>query len=61
MPIRIVASFSRLMQLARAEGEARLSGDPERLAQAAAAHEAYRRLCLEADEMHIGAPTRSFW
>jgi hypothetical protein len=55
MPIRIITSFGHLMRLARAEGEARLSGDPQHLAEAAAAHEAYRRLCLEADEMHIHA------
>ena len=51
--IKIVTSFGHLMRLARAEAEARESGDPERLAQAVAAHEGYRQLCLAADEMAI--------
>lgn len=53
MTIKIVTSFGHLMRLARAEAEARESDDPERLAQAVAAHEAYRQLCLSADEMAI--------
>ena len=53
MTIKVVANFEHLMRLARAEAEARESGDPERLAQAAAAHESYRQLCLAADEMRI--------
>jgi hypothetical protein len=53
--LKTVTFFTTLLQLARAEADARKSGDPERIAKAAAEHEAYRQLCLKADEMRIPA------
>jgi len=53
MSVKIVTYFGTLMRLAHAEGQARLSGDAEALAKAEAEHEAYRSLCLIADEMII--------
>jgi hypothetical protein len=54
--MKVVTFFSTLMQYAKAEAEARKSGDPVRIAKAAADHEAYRQLCLKADEMRIPPP-----
>jgi hypothetical protein len=45
MTLTIKTSFTHLCDLARAETEARASGDPERIAAATAAHEEYRALC----------------
>lgn len=39
------------MQLAGALGQARLRGDAEEIARAEAEHDAYRDVCLKADEM----------
>jgi len=41
------------MQYAKEESVARKSGDSVRIAKAAADHEAYRQLCLKADELRI--------
>lgn len=51
--MKIVTFFSTLMRYARAEAEAEKSGDPIQIAKAKADHEAYRQLCLRADEMCI--------
>lgn len=53
MTVTIATSFAHFLRLARAEAEARMSGDRKRLAEAEAAHEAYRQLCLRADRMII--------
>lgn len=52
--IKTVTYFATLMGLAKAEAEARASGDPVRLADAERKHEAYRQACLNADEMVMG-------
>lgn len=49
--MRIVTSFATLMQLAAELGQARLSGDAERIERAQKAHDEYRDICLKADEM----------
>lgn len=55
--IKTVTFFSTLMRYAREESDARESGDAVRIAKAAADHEAYRQLCLTADEMCIPDPS----
>lgn len=54
--VKIITSFHVLMQKAKALGAAKKSGDPEAIALAQADHDAYRDLCLEADEMSLGGP-----
>lgn len=49
--MRLVTSFTTLMQLAAELGRARLSGDAERIELAQKAHDDYRDICLKADEM----------
>lgn len=53
MSLKIVTDFRVLMQLAHEQAQARLHGTPEEYAKAREEHEAYRQLCLEADEMII--------
>jgi hypothetical protein len=55
--MKVVTFFSTLMQYAREEAEARKSGDVTRIEKATADHEAYRQLCLKADEMRIPCPS----
>jgi hypothetical protein len=55
--MKTVTFFSVLMQHAKEEAVARKSGDSTRIAKAAADHEAYRQLCLKADEMRIPNPS----
>ncbi len=54
MSITTVASFSKLMQLAKNLGDARKSGDQAEIAKAQAEHDAYAELCLMADKMNTG-------
>lgn len=51
MAIKLITSFRTLMQLAGALGEARMRGNEEEIAKAQAEHDAYRDMCLKADEM----------
>jgi hypothetical protein len=55
--MKTVTFFSELMRLAKEEAVARKSGDSVRIAKATADHEAYRQLCLKADEMRIPNPS----
>lgn len=52
--MEVVTSWSTLMQLAKAVGDARKSGDAAALERAQAEHDAYRDLCLKSDRMHLG-------
>lgn len=52
--MKIVASFQTLIKLAKEVGDAKRSGDKQRLADAERAHEAYKEICLKADELHTG-------
>lgn len=46
---RIITFYSTLLYKARELGQARLSGDPERLAKAQKAHDEYAELCKHPD------------
>lgn len=59
MAIKVVTDFRVLMQLARAVGLAKKSGDPEALSKAEAEHDAYKELCLKADRMSLGVACRA--
>lgn len=56
MAIEIVTDFRVLMQLARAVGQAEMSGDQVAIAKARTEHDAYKDLCLRADKMSLGVP-----
>lgn len=49
--MKLKTSWRRLMQLASEVGKAKKSGDPQRIKEAEEAHEAYRQMCLQADEI----------
>ena len=53
MSIKTVASFHILMSLAAELGAAKKSGDPTRIKQAVEAHDAYKEICLAADELML--------
>lgn len=53
MTVKVVTFTETLMRLAYELGQARLSGDSERIAKAERAHEDYRQACLGSDEMRI--------
>ncbi len=48
-----ICSFKHLMELAKAAGDAKLSGDIEALNKAQKAHDEYHALCLQADSMNL--------
>lgn len=52
--MKLITNFGVLCRLARAEAEAKKSGDPVLIEKATKAHEEYKELCLKADEMQIG-------
>lgn len=54
--MKTVAYFSTLMNYARAEAKARLTGTEEEYQVAKDKHEAYRQTCLLADKMFIPNP-----
>ncbi len=54
--IKTITFMSTLMQYAIQLGDARLSGDPDRIAKAEKAHDDYQRACLESDEMICQLP-----
>lgn len=56
MAIEIVTDFGVLLRLAKAVGQAEISGDQEAIAKAKAEHDAYKDLCLRADRMNLGVP-----
>lgn len=51
--MKLVTSFRTLMQYAHELGQAKLSGDAERIEAAKRQHDEYRGLCLKADEMAL--------
>ena len=51
--VHTVVYWSTLMAYARELGQARLSGDEARIAEAERKHDAYRDACLAADEMRL--------
>jgi hypothetical protein len=52
--MKTVAYFSTLMMLARTEANARLNGSNEEYLEAKRQHEAYRQICINADEVITG-------
>ncbi len=54
MTVKVVTDFRELMRLAKALGDARKTGNVVAIAEAQAAHDAYRDLCLSADSMSLG-------
>lgn len=52
--IKIKTDFRVLMAHAAAVGAAKKSGDPLRIENAVKEHDAYKELCLNADEMALG-------
>ncbi len=53
MTIKLATSFGELMRLAHELGRAEKSGDQEWIAEAKKAHDAYRDICLESDQMSL--------
>lgn len=55
MTIKTVTYLPTLMMYAKELGEAKLSKDPERIRKAQEQHDQYQELCLQSDEMLLGA------
>ena len=53
MGIKVIASFATLYQLAHKLGKAKLSGDKEAIKKAHKEHDAYKKICMEADEVSL--------
>lgn len=51
--MKVVTNFSVLMRLAWELGQAKMSGDLERIVKAQKAHDDYRDIVLRSDEMVI--------
>lgn len=51
MSVKVISSFSVLMQLASALGKAKLSGNQELIDAAQKAHDSYLEICKQSDEM----------
>ena len=49
--MKVVASWTTLMQYAKELGDARRTGDAEKITAAKKKHDDYRDACLSADEM----------
>jgi hypothetical protein len=54
--VKVITNFGVLMQLAKALGDAKKSGDADAIAEAQREHDDYRDLCLRADEVTLGVP-----
>ncbi len=54
MSIEVVTSLQTLMHYAHELGQARLSGDTERIAEAERVHDDYAQACIRADRMVMG-------
>lgn len=52
--IKTMADIGELMRLAKALGNARKSNDVGLISKAKQAHDAYRDICLEANEIRTG-------
>lgn len=53
----MITTWNTLMSYAHELGQARLSGDNERIRKAEKAHEDYRQLCLKAEKMLLPVTT----
>lgn len=52
--MEIITSWQTLMKFAKELGDARVSGDKERIAVAQKKHDDYRDACLQSDKMNLG-------
>lgn len=52
--MKTVAFMETLFSLARSEAKARLDGSNEEYLEAKRQHDAYRQICLDADEVIVG-------
>jgi len=52
--MKIITSWQTLMKYAKELGQARLSGDEERIEIAQKRHDDYVEMCLKSDEMYLG-------
>lgn len=51
--LRVITSFRTMMTLAYELGQARLSGDPERIRKAQDDHDAYKEIMLRSDKIQL--------
>jgi len=58
--VKIITDFRILMQYAYELGEAKKTGDLEKIAEAQKRHDIYRDICLDSDEMSIGLTVGGF-
>ena len=54
--IKTITYLSTLMQFAHELGQARLSGDSDKIEKAKKAHDSYKDLCLKSDEIICSLP-----
>lgn len=59
--MKTVTDFGVLMRLASRLGKARQSGIKEEIEKVQQEHDAYKKLCLEADEMTTGFTIRELY
>lgn len=61
MSIKVVADFRVLMRYAKALGEAKKSGDADKISEAQRNHDAYATMCLRADSVNLGVTYGSIY
>ena len=52
--MKVITNWQTLMKYAHELGQARLSGDEEKIKAAKRKHDNYRDICLESEEMILG-------
>jgi len=58
MTVVVYANLGHLMRLAKAESKARKIGNPEDIKRAAEQHQAYQKICADADGVCLGVEVR---
>lgn len=53
MSIKVIANMGELMRKAKAEAKAIKEGNPNKIKKAKDDHEAYKKICLDADEIQL--------
>lgn len=56
--VKTITNWQTLMKYAHELGQARKSGDKERIIKAEETHDNYKELCLKADAMNLGVRNR---
>jgi hypothetical protein len=59
--MKTVTDFGVLMRLASRLGKAKQSGTKEDIEKAQQEHDAYKKLCLESDEMSTGVTSQELY